>query len=82
MGYPRYFSREFCWKHQVWRAFDGAKIVAYDTDKDNLESICDKGETISKKDTRLPGSRTGSVSDGCRLHYGQPVRTERGMQDA
>jgi hypothetical protein len=81
-GYPKDVSREFCWKHKVWRAFDGVKIVAYNHDKDDLEKICPNGETIRKSDTKLPGHRSGSISDGCRLHYGQPVRSERGTDDA
>jgi hypothetical protein len=82
MAYPRDVSREFCWKHKVWRAFDGVKIVAFDADEKVLKSICPNGESIRKSDTKLPGSRSGSISDGCRLHYGQPVRSGKDHDDA
>lgn len=82
MGYPREVSREFCHKHQVWRAFDGVKIVAFDADKDVLEDICPHGSTIKKSDTRVPSTRKGLWNDGCKLHYGAEIERGKDHHDA
>lgn len=66
--YPNTVDIEFCHKHQVWRAFDKTKIVAYNTSDKELELTFPHRIKVEKRETISSGS---DKRDMCRLHWGE-----------
>lgn len=77
--YPNHVVIEFCHKQQVWRAYDRAKIIAYNTSENEIKALFSDKEVLGKKETVSSGG--GPKYDLCRLHYGEPIRARHQTQE-